>query len=492
MLAQHYDSDMTHAAALALYALLAQDAGSVLRTFVGYNTQKASLPLSEEQKKEAERLSAAAQQASTAGKFDEATRLLHQGLAVMQQVEWTPAVELASSLEAKADHAIVGPGQKVAIALTPLYRGATPEKLAASVFLISEGSTGTAETLAVQLTVDSAKLGALPIAIPPGTAAGNYFLETRLTGLDGVPHPKARAAFVKRVPVRVANLAAEAARLDARLASAKVKHPTAEYTAELYQRADRGEVNPHRYDFAQEFARAHQLLDAAAAGRDPLAGAKGDLRGAYRSAVDQTLQPYRVFVPERYDGKTPRPLVVALHGMGGDENSMFDLYRAGVIKQEAERLGFFVVCPKGRESASMYRGKAETDVLDVLAEVRRDFKIDASRIYLMGHSMGGFGTWSIAMKYPGLFAALGPIAGGGSAAGLEKIKHVPQYVVHGDNDKTVPVAASRTMVEAARKLGVKLVYVEVPGGSHSGVVVPQFGPMFDFFAEQAREAAAGK
>ena len=58
--------------------------------------------------------------------------------------------------------------------------------------------------------------------------------------------------------------------------------------------------------------------------------------------------------------------------------------------------------------------------------------------------------------------------------------------------RSVPVAASRTMVEAARKLGVKLVYVEVPGGSHSGVVVPQFGPMFDFFAEQAREAAAGK
>ncbi len=56
----------------------------------------------------------------------------------------------------------------------------------------------------------------------------------------------------------------------------------------------------------------------------------------------------------------------------------------------------------------MYRGSAEQDVLDVLAEVRRDYKIDSSRIYLMGHSMGGYGTWSVAIAHPELFAALRP------------------------------------------------------------------------------------
>ena len=89
------------------------------------------------------------------------------------------------------------------------------------------------------------------------------------------------------------------------------------------------------------------------------------------------------------------PLVIALHGMGGDENSMFDSY-GGVLKREAERVGFVVACPKGRDSASMYRGSAEQDVMDVLAEVRRDYKIDPNRIYLMGHSMGAYGTWSVA------------------------------------------------------------------------------------------------
>jgi predicted peptidase len=175
--------------------------------------------------------------------------------------------------------------------------------------------------------------------------------------------------------------------------------------------------------------------------------------------------------------------------MGGDENSMFDAYANGAIKREAARLGFLIACPKGRDKTSMYTGTAEKDVLDVLAEVRRDYRVDAGRVYLMGHSMGAFGTWSIAMRNPGLWAALGPVSGGGNAAGMAALKDIPQYVVHGDNDKTVPVNMSRMMVAAGRKAGARIEYVEVPGGSHSDVVVPQFGPMFDFFASQNKDGS---
>ena len=73
---------------------------------------------------------------------------------------------------------------------------------------------------------------------------------------------------------------------------------------------------------------------------------RGDSRRAYRSAVDSTLQPYRPFIPESYDASKPTPLVVALHGMGGDENSLFDTYANGLLKREAGRAGFLVVCPR--------------------------------------------------------------------------------------------------------------------------------------------------
>ena len=69
---------------------------------------------------------------------------------------------------------------------------------------------------------------------------------------------------------------------------------------------------------------------------------------------------------------------------------------------------------------------------------------------------------------------------------MAKIKHIPQYVVHGDDDRTVNVSQSRRMVEAGKQAGATIVYVEVPGGSHMGVAAPQFAPMLDFFAKQAK------
>jgi predicted peptidase len=333
--------------------------------------------------------------------------------------------------------------------------------------------------LAVDLKVKSEDMPARIAVQLPAASAGNYDL---LAHLGDAKLPTQR----KDVPIRVEKLTAAAAQLRTRLE--KLSNPTAAYALTLYANAEAGKVNPHRTEFTKAFDEANQILDAVAAGKDPFANKTGDMKKAYLSAVDQTLQPYRLFVPANYDRGKAAPLVIALHGMGGSENSMFDGYGGtGVLKKEAEKHGFLIVCPKGRESASMYRGTAEQDVLDVLAEVRRDYRIDAKRVYMMGHSMGGYGTWSIAMAHPELFAALGPIAGGGDPRGMEKIKAIPHFVVHGDNDKTVPVTQSRMMVEAGKKLGMKIEYVEVPNGNHVDIAVPNFGKMFAFFAGQSRD-----
>jgi predicted peptidase len=103
--------------------------------------------------------------------------------------------------------------------------------------------------------------------------------------------------------------------------------------------------------------------------------------------------------------------------------------------------------------------------------------------------MGGYGTWSVAMNHPELFAALAPIAGGGSPAGMTKIAHIPQIVIHGDNDKTVPVERSRVMVEAGKKAKTEIKYVEVPGGSHVSIAAPAFPDIFDWFDSHKRPAA---
>jgi acetyl esterase/lipase len=188
---------------------------------------------------------------------------------------------------------------------------------------------------------------------------------------------------------------------------------SAQYRIQLFEKASASEINFARINFSEELKEAVAALGDLEAGRDPFSARRGDFRKAYLSAGDNTLQPYRIFVPQGYDGSKPYPLVIALHGMGGDENSYFDQYLQGAFKVEAEKRGYIVACPKGREPASMYIGPAERDVMDVIDQIRRAYRIDEDRIYLTGHSMGGYGTWSVAMNHPTVFAALAPVAGGG-------------------------------------------------------------------------------
>jgi predicted esterase len=475
-------------------AAFAQDAEMVLSTSVRYNTLKSTLPLTDEQRKEADKLGAEAMQLGFSGKSGEAMRNLHRGMAVMRGATWTPELELAASLQPKLNHHLIAPGSTVTVALNPLYASSTTDQ-SLKVALVLRPAQGGDETQIAAAVVHGSKLPASIDATLPAGAAGNFILEARLTGSGGSFEAKFRDAFVKTMPVRVESFAAEARTLEKRLAQVdEKKHPSAASAALallLYERADKGEMNPHRAGFQRAFAAANEILDALEKGKDPFAGKTGDFHRAYRSTVDHTLQPYRLFVPDGYDGGKPAPLVVALHGMGGDENSFFDLYADGLIKREAAKRGFFVAAPKGRGPASMYRGDAEKDVLDVIAEVRRDYRIDGGRIYVMGHSMGGFGSWSIAANHPDLFAAIAPFAGGGNPSRAPLIKHIPQFVVHGDNDRTVPVAQSRNMVEAARKAGAVIEYIEVPGGNHIDIVIPNLPAMFDFFAKQSRSAPAG-
>jgi predicted peptidase len=114
--------------------------------------------------------------------------------------------------------------------------------------------------------------------------------------------------------------------------------------------------------------------------------------------------------------------------------------------------------------------------------MRGHYNVDPNRIYLIGHSMGAIGTWYLGAKYPDMWAALAPFAGTGHPGTVARMKGIPQIVVHGDADATVNVAGSRAMVAEMKRLGVEVVYVEVPGGSHTDMVVPNLPKVFEFLA----------
>ena len=137
------------AGALSPLPLRAQDAGLVLSTSVGYNTQRAALTLTPEQAKEAERLGREATRASAAGKYGEALNDMAKGLAVMRGVAWTPEVEFASALRGKLDHTMVAPG-RVTVTLAPLYA----TKYAAAANLKAEVTLRMRQRQAITLALD--------------------------------------------------------------------------------------------------------------------------------------------------------------------------------------------------------------------------------------------------------------------------------------------------------------------------------------------------
>lgn len=189
--------------------------------------------------------------------------------------------------------------------------------------------------------------------------------------------------------------------------------------------------------------------------------------------------PYALFVPDSYDASRPASLIIALHGLGRSYDWLMGYH--GFL-DAAEAGGHIVVTPLGYIRRGWYGSRplgegaevaqrSEQDVMNVMAKVRSEFNVDQNRIYLWGHSMGGAGTYHIALNNPDLFAGLAVVAAAPlpdlDPAGLALIKNIPMLVMHGDNDETVPVSLARKWVATMQSLGMQHVYIEVAGGDHS-------------------------
>jgi len=211
---------------------------------------------------------------------------------------------------------------------------------------------------------------------------------------------------------------------------------------------------------------------------------------------------YRVYVPkDRVEGE-PLPVMLYLHGSnrrGTDNQSQLaDLYEN--IRGFPQDWKFIVVLPQCREE-TFWAGPMMDQALAALDQTVKEFGGDENRLYLAGYSMGGFGVWQTAITHPNKFAALVSVAGGveplgsvsdedrailspqviaaasasdTSRAFAEALSNLPVWVVHGADDKSVPVEASRKLVDALKAAGdADVNYSELDGVGH-GSLVPAF------------------
>ncbi|MGD2134539.1 MAG: glycoside hydrolase family 3 N-terminal domain-containing protein, partial [Gemmatimonadales bacterium] len=214
------------------------------------------------------------------------------------------------------------------------------------------------------------------------------------------------------------------------------------------------------------------------------------------SDVDDTEQPYGLYLPPDYDASRAYPLVISLHGAGS--NHRLNLRRVfgksnaeGENDVEASRyfpewedVDYIVASPYARGTMG-YQGIAEQDVLDVLADVKRRFSIDENRVYLTGLSMGGGGTLWLGLTRPDLWAAIAPVCPAppeGTDDFAANVLHVPVHIHQGGADPVVQPQGTRQWVERLEGLGTSVEYTEYPGVGHdSWVNAYADGRIFDWF-----------
>ena len=199
---------------------------------------------------------------------------------------------------------------------------------------------------------------------------------------------------------------------------------------------------------------------------------------------DTTL-PYRIYIPFNYSPEKSYPLFINLHGAGhrGNDNQRQLGFIDPVLKNAKipldDAIMIFPQCPennrwvdtdwaKGTYSLDAVPESNELKALvELIAQLQETYSIDKNRVYACGVSMGGYGVWNLMMNHPDLLAAGIMMCGAADPTKAAVLKDLPIWTIHGDQDPTVPVEATREIVNAIKNAGGdKINYTELAGYGH--------------------------
>lgn len=193
---------------------------------------------------------------------------------------------------------------------------------------------------------------------------------------------------------------------------------------------------------------------------------------------DRLALRYLTYLPEGYESDAEKrwPLVLFLHGSGerGSDLSKVALHGPPKLIKAGQQYPFIMIapqCPNGR----WFR---VAELVALLDDVEERYRVDPQRIYVTGLSMGGFGTFQLAMAIPQRLAAAAPICGGGTVQLAPLLKDLPLWAFHGSADQAVPAARSREMIEAINAAGGQARLTIYPGVGHDSWTRTYADPQF--------------
>ncbi len=202
----------------------------------------------------------------------------------------------------------------------------------------------------------------------------------------------------------------------------------------------------------------------------------------------KTNTRYLTFLPAAYSAKGPAsPLILFLHGSGerGTDLEKVKTWGPPAIAERDPAFPFIVISPQLPDGEAWHALTLKGLLDDVLAQ----YNVDRKRVYLTGLSLGGYGAWDLASRYPDYFAAVAPICGGGIARAVGSMRGLPTWVFHGKKDDAVPEEESARMVEALKAAGGNVKYTVLPEGGHVDAWVHAYDKagLFSWFLEHSRK-----
>jgi dipeptidyl aminopeptidase/acylaminoacyl peptidase len=216
------------------------------------------------------------------------------------------------------------------------------------------------------------------------------------------------------------------------------------------------------------------------------------ITGSFVKATSNQGLNYQLYGNPKWDSTKRYPLVIWLHGSGqsGSDNvaQMGGPTKTFTDAEHQDRNPCFMLSPQCPDSNIGWNKQVADHLMAAIADLMVKLPIDPKRLYLTGSSMGGFGCFNLAMKYPTVFAAVVPLCGGSDPKNAEALKQVPIWAFHGDKDDMVPVERTRNVMQAIVSAGGKLSkYDELVGAGHgiSGIVYPRADLHTWMFAQRA-------
>ena len=194
---------------------------------------------------------------------------------------------------------------------------------------------------------------------------------------------------------------------------------------------------------------------------------------------------YLLYLPTDYHDNTKEyPLVIFLHGsnLRGNDINMVKKSSLPYYISQGKHYDFIVASPQCPEN---YKWSLVNWFDSLYTDLSAKYRIDKSRIYATGNSMGGFGTWQVAMDYPDKIAAIVPLCGG-CLDSLEicKIKKMPIWAFHGVNDDVVDVNQTDRLVQRLNKCDANIKYTRIEGRGHGISDFYQKDEIFDWLLQQ--------